>query len=49
MRTYGLDEAWGIHLLMGHTPEHLATSWERSKLCVQEGGTLGVEVTSLSG
>ena len=31
MRTYGLDEPRGIYLLMGHTPDHLAPSWERSR------------------
>lgn len=31
MRTYGLDEPRGIYLLMGHTPDHLAPSWQRSR------------------
>jgi AhpD family alkylhydroperoxidase len=33
MRTYGLDEPRGIYLLMGHTPDHLAASWPRSRYC----------------
>lgn len=31
MRTYGCAEPHGIYQLMGHTPEFLAASWQRSR------------------
>ena len=30
-RTYGITEPHGVYRLMGHTPEFLAASWDRSR------------------
>jgi len=42
MRTYGLDEPRSIYMLMGHTPDHLAVSWERSRFLYGQDSALTV-------
>lgn len=41
-RTYGSPEPHKVYQLMGHVPEFLRASWERSKLCFKEEGELGI-------
>ena len=35
-KTYGFEEPRGIYMLMGHTPQHLAASWSRSRFLYGE-------------
>ncbi|MSO94146.1 MAG: hypothetical protein EXQ86_12205 [Rhodospirillales bacterium] len=46
-RTYGLDEPRGIYLLMGHTPDHLAPSWERSRSIYGKDSAFTVKIKHL--
>lgn len=47
MRTYGLEEPRSIYQLMGHTPDHLAVSWERSRFLYGRDTVLTVAVKHL--
>src|SRR5215468_10403365 len=43
-RTYGCKEPHKVYQLMGHVPEYLKASWERSKLCFKDEGKLGIKL-----
>ncbi len=43
-KAYGNKEPEVIYRLMGYKPEYLRASWERSKLCFQEEGKLGLKL-----
>lgn len=43
-KTYGCPEPHKVYELMGHLPEFLGPSWERSKLCFLEEGELGLKL-----
>lgn len=42
MRTYGLPEPRSIYRLMGHTPQHLASSWPRSRFLYGSNSSLTI-------
>lgn len=43
-QVYGCQEPSQFYQLMGHVPEYLAASWERSKLCYLNEGKLGMKL-----
>ena len=47
-KAYGNKEPEVIYRLMGYKPEYLKASWERSKLCFQEEGKLGLKLKHMA-